>query len=503
MRETRTLPLLPLLLLGAYVLVMLVVAAVMVPSGRSDDLEALLFGQSFAWGYQAKNPPGFFWLVHLAGLASGPSLPLVYGLRFAALFAAVAGLYALARRLQPDPMLAVCAGFAVLTTLHFHWYLLFHLTNTMLALAVAPLAVLALLQVGARGTAGDFARLGLALGAGMLARYNFAVLAVALLLAALVAPEWRRALLRPRLAITGAVAAALVLPHALWVAQHLLVLAAQIEAQVIDDPALPWAVRVARGLGELAGSTASILALPFGALALACFPQAFRPARVADPVRASELALVGRTVAIALGLMLAYVLAGTDYVKPHHLFFLVLVPVWLIARLDPGAVWRRAAPVFAGGIAICAVAAAVAFPVTLRRDAARCDACAEYQPVDRYAAALRAAGFAGGTVLALSRRQAFPTAALLVHLPATRVIDRDAPLYAPPPGTRGADCAIVWSAAQDWPAGWGPGEPVPGIGLAAPAGAPIGTVTGRVALSGRPTAGMRFLLVKGGLGECR
>ena len=42
----------------------------------------------------------------------------------------VAGLYALARRVQPDPLLAACAGFGVLAMLHFHWYLMFHLTNT-------------------------------------------------------------------------------------------------------------------------------------------------------------------------------------------------------------------------------------------------------------------------------------------------------------------------------------------------------------------------------------
>ena len=145
---------------------MLIQAALLAPSGRGDDLETLLLAQSLDWGYHAKNPPGFYWLAHAVMAATGPSLPVVYALRLAGVFAMVAGLYALARRVQPDPLLAVCAGFGVLATLHFHWYLMFFLTNTTLALALAPAVVLAALNVRERGSVGAYALLGLAVGLG-------------------------------------------------------------------------------------------------------------------------------------------------------------------------------------------------------------------------------------------------------------------------------------------------------------------------------------------------
>ena len=105
-------------------------------------------------------------------------------------------------------------------------------------------------------------------------------------------------------------------------------------------------------------------------------------------------------------------LAGSSYVRPHHLFFLILVPVWLIGRLDGAALRRWAAPAFAGALAACCLSAAVAFPFETRRDAAACSACEEFQPVDSLCPRARAAGFERGTILALSRRQDFPTAAL-------------------------------------------------------------------------------------------
>lgn len=491
----------PLVFFGLYLVVMLVQAALLAPSGRSDDLETLLLAQSLEWGYQAKNPPGFYWLAHAVMALTGPSLPVIYALRLAGVFAMVAGLYALARRLQPDPLLAACAGFGVLATLHFHWYLLFYLTNTTLALALAAPLFIAALRLRETPTLAAYALLGLVVGLGVLARYNFVLLVAGLFAAALTLPEWRRLVLRRRMLAAVAVAAALIAPHVVWVAGNAALLAGDAQAQLVGDAGYP--ARVAEGVGGLVEATASILALPFGLLALLCFPQAFRRCRPADPGRASALALLGRTIAIALGLVAVAALAGLAYVRPHHLFFLVLAPVWLIARLDRPGLRRWAAPGFATAVAGLSALAVLAFPFETRRDAAGCDACEEFQPIELYAQAIRAAGFTPGTIVALSRRQDFPTAALLAAFPDARMVAPDFPVYAPPPNPAPGDCLIVWSGAEERPADWPQGAPVPGLGLPAPPDAAIGQVTGRLALSGRATPGMRYLLVKGGLGDCR
>ena len=298
-------------------------------------------------------------------------------------------------------------------------------------------------------------------------------------------------------------AAALVAPHAAWLIGHAPVLLADAGGRQLVGQPEPYAVRVAGGIAGLVEAAASILALPFGLLALVCFPAAFRRVRLDDPARASALALIGRTLAIGLGVVGVYLLGGSSYVRPHHLFFLILVPVWLIGRLDRAALRPWAAPAFAAAVVACCLAVAVALPLETRRDAAHCSACEEFQPVDSYARVLRAAGFDRGTILALSRRQDFPTAALLPFFPAARLVAADYAVHAPPAGAAAGDCLVVWGGASEWPEGWEPGAPLPRVGLPLPPEATIGQVTGRLHLTGRPTPGMRYALVKGGLGDCR
>jgi 4-amino-4-deoxy-L-arabinose transferase-like glycosyltransferase len=494
-----------LLTLGAYFVLMTLQAALLAPSGRSDDTETLLLSQSLEWGYESKNPPAFYWLAWVATTVFGPSPAVIYGLRLAGVFAGFAGLYAIARRVQPDPLLAVGAGLGMLATLHFHWYLLNYLTNTSLAMALAPLAVLALLRLRERRGWSAFALLGAVLGLGVLTRYNFAIFAAGLVLAALATPAWRVRLLRPQALAAVGVAGLMLAPHVLWAAGHWEVLGEGLRNQVVGSTAPPYLARVLEGALNLAEASVSVLLAPLGLLAAVCFPRAFRRVAVADADRAADLALVGRLVVFCLGLMLVYVGLGTSYVKPHHLFFLAFAPLWLIGRLDPADLRQWAAPAFVGGIAACGGLAAIAYSFDTRADARTCEACEEYQPVETYAAALRTAGFAGGTILTLSRRQDFPAAALRRHFPAARIVAAGYPAYAPPPNPRPGACAIVWSGASDWPASWpdAPRGPVPGLGLPLPDDVLLGSVTGRLALSGRRTHGMRYALIPQGLGPCR
>lgn len=491
--------------LAVYLAVMAVQASFLATSGRSDDIETLLLSQSLAWGYESKNPPAFYWVAWGATHLFGAGLPVIYGLRLAGVFATLAGLYAIARRLQPDPLLAACAGLAMLATLHFHWYLLFYLTNTTFAMALAPAAVLALMRLRDHPGPASWLLLGIILGVGILSRYNFAIFAVALLAAAASVPAWRARLLRPGLVLALAVILVMLAPHVIWVARNWGTLAGEVEGQIIGREAPSHAARAGAGLWNLAEASVSILIAPLGLMAAACFPRAFRRVPVADPERAAGIALVGRTVLFCLALMLVYVAAGSSYVKPHHLFFLAFAPLWLIARLDAAdlAPWRPRA--FAAGIAACALLATVAYPFENLRDARHCEACEEFQPVDAYAAALRAAGFERGTVLALSRRQEFPAAAFRHEFPDARIVAADYRVYAPPPGAVPGDCLIVWSGATPWPPTWldAPAGPVPRLGLALPPTAVFGSVPGDVHLSGRPAVGMRFALLKGGLGDCR
>ena len=498
-------PLWPLVGLALYFALIVLQASLLAPSGRSDDTETLLLSQSLAWGYESKNPPAFYWLAWLVTGVAGPGLPVIYALRLAGVFAAFVGLYAIARRLQPDPLLAACAGFAMLATLHFHWYVLFYLTNTSLAMALGPLAVLALFHLRDRPTLVSYALFGAVIGLGILSRYNFLIFAVALIAAGLAARDWRALLLRPTALVGVLVAGLLIMPHVVWVWQHWDALAGAVRGQIVGGEAPAYAARALTGLSRLVNAVVSILLAPLGIMAAIFFPQAFRPIAIADPERASGLALLRRLVLVCLGLMVVYVAAGASYLRPHHLFFLAFAPLWLIARLDRGALRPGRPKSFAIGLAACAGLAAIAYPFENLSDAKDCDACEEFQPIDRYAAALRDAGFERGTILTLARRQDFPAAALRRFFPEARLVSFDYPVYAPPPNRVSGDCLLVWSGASTWPRAWAaaPDGPIPRLGVPLPDTAVLGTVTGAVHLSGREAVGMRFALIPGGVGDCR
>ena len=118
---------------------------------------------------------------------------------------------------------------------------------------------------------------------------------------------------------------------------------------------------------------------------------------------------------------------------------------------------------------------------------------------------LRTPGLEKGTILALSRRQDFPTAALRAAFPEARIAAADYRVYAPPPNPAPGDCLLLWSGATEWPGLWSgaPATPVPRLGLPLPAAARLGAIEAKVHLSGRDAHGLRYALVEGGLGDCR
>ena len=437
-----------------------------------------------------KTRPAFYWLAHGVMAATGPSLPVIYALRLAGIFAMAAGLYALARRVKPypDPLLAACACFGVLAMLHFHWYLMFHLTNTALALALAlaPALVLAVLNVRERASVGACALVGLAAGLGLLARYNFLLLVVALLVAGLTLPEWRRLLMRRRMLAAVAVAAALVGPHAAWVIGNAGTLAGQTGAQLVGEA--PYAARVAASPRPRPASS------PCPRVARPPLLPRHLPSADGRPTRRGPRCWPDRADAVAsLGLVAAvYVLAGVG---------LRAAAPPVLPDVRAGLADRPARP---GGAAAggrrrrsrqgwrrCCVVAAVAFPL-------------ESAPRRRRLRGLRGVpagrtrdvrGAAGGRVRARDH-PGVGAAPGFADRGAARAVSRGAAGGLRLPALRTAAECRPWGLPDGLgrrpgvAGGLGAGSaPVPGLGLPLPPAATIGQVTGRLHLVGAPDAG--------------
>jgi 4-amino-4-deoxy-L-arabinose transferase-like glycosyltransferase len=479
--------------------------SVLTPSGHFDDTIVLKDAQSFQWGYEAKSPPLFAWLARTVMLLTGPRLEVVFALRMACLFAAFFGLVLLARRLQPDPVLAAGGGLAIVATLHLHWYFLDKYTNTTLAMAMMPYAVLAFLRLRRHAGASPYIWFGLAAGIGLLTRYHFAVLLLAMIGAALINKTWRPMILDRRMLLALAVVLLIVAPHLLWYLTQLPALAGELKFATGyrgTGEGIPSALQ---GLGSLAEETVFVLIFPLGLLLLIFFLPSFRPVRVEDPDRRADLRLLRDTVLIALGIMVAFALAGATRIRSRHLFFLALVPIWLTGRMSPAGLRPWAAPGFVLVLYLLLGAAGLGFGFKNWAYAERCTRCEKVLPFEDYAKAVREAGFAGGTIV-LSREMS-RGAIFRTYFPDSRVVpafqykSKRVPLRAHAAG----DCLFVWRAGgrDAQAARFKRGDVIPGVGLPLPDHAVFGKAQGMVALSGREAVTMGFVLIKAGLGNCR
>src|SRR5581483_12188109 len=116
-----------------------------------DDAREAVLGQSFEWGYQARQPPLYNWLVWAAFRLLGPGVLALTVVKYAVLGAAYAFVYASARRLLADRRLPPLAAWALLLMAPIGWVVHEALTHSVAVLAAAAATVYALLRVEATG----------------------------------------------------------------------------------------------------------------------------------------------------------------------------------------------------------------------------------------------------------------------------------------------------------------------------------------------------------------
>src|SRR5439155_273101 len=101
-------------LLLAYLVVHLLLRVLVSRVLTIDDAREAVLGQTLAWGYQARQPPLYNWLVWGTFRLVGVSVLSLTVVKYAVLGTAYAFVYASARRILPTPRLATLATFSLL-----------------------------------------------------------------------------------------------------------------------------------------------------------------------------------------------------------------------------------------------------------------------------------------------------------------------------------------------------------------------------------------------------
>ena len=303
------------------------------PALRWDEAEQTLWSQHLAWGY-GMQPPLYTWLQWGLNAVLGPSVLALAVLKHALLALTYLFMGLAARALLP-PRTAWWAAASMVMLPALGWSSLHDQTHTVLVTAVTAGTWWALIGLLQSPHPARYALLGLMLGLGMLSKYNFALFAAALGLAALSVPAPRQVLLARGLGITAALALVLVAPHALWLLGHWHETANAITGKL---EVRPVGARLG-GLGKLALTLLETLLL-WTLLAAWAFRGAWLrrpPAELASPVAAAEWVrpLLARYLALVLAVFVGMVLLGGVTEFRDH-WFQPLFCVWPLAAF----VWR-------------------------------------------------------------------------------------------------------------------------------------------------------------------
>ena len=183
-----------------------------------DDADQILRAQIWSWGY-GPQPPLYTWLTKIFLGTFGYSVVSMLLLKEIIIFFIYVLVYADTRQLTNSNRCALVATALLQTNFSIAWESHRELTHSVLASCLALAMLYAFLRLDAKRW-GFYALFGACCGLGLLCKYNFAFLWVALMLGAVSVPEMRPLLFNRRMLLAIVLMLAVCAPHFAWFLQH-------------------------------------------------------------------------------------------------------------------------------------------------------------------------------------------------------------------------------------------------------------------------------------------
>ena len=323
-----------------------------------DEAQILLDARALAWGY-GPQPPLYAWLQWAVfQIVDDPILGMSV-LKNALLATTYLAVFALFRSVYP----AHVAGLAALSLMllpQIAWESQRALTHSVLATSLGALICLVFWTRLLPGLRGGYALFGLLAGLGFIAKVNFAVVPIALVLAAFSMSEHRAKLRIRGLAGSLVISGIVVAGPVLWMWRNRERAFASVGKMDLAGADAVWLRGALEGLAAVALASLLFVALPvFVAVVIRWV--AARSERI---LKAAPLErFLWRVVAISVLITIVVVIgAGATNVKdrwmqPALFMAAPLIAVWLLRRVTPGG-----AKALAGVVAALAVLVIAALP---------------------------------------------------------------------------------------------------------------------------------------------
>ncbi|KAB1127301.1 hypothetical protein F4V90_08700 [Neorhizobium galegae] len=345
------------LFLGAYFLLSIAVRLMLPNALTLDEAEQALFSQYWLAGY-GPQPPFYNWVQNAFVSVIGISLFSLTLPKFLMLLLCYVFFGMAAREVDARPAFAAMAMLSLLTLPQLSYMPQQDLTHTVAVLMATSLFLYGLLRTLVRADWQGYLIVGVAIGIGMISKYNFGLLPASTLIAVCCDREWRARLFDLRVLLTAIISLAIVLPHALWLLGNLDLATSGTIGKMVEANAPHGITRIARALGSL-----MLACLAFGALTVIIFAVAFK-----KDFRRSLTAgdrwtrLLGLMMAVGLlGVVLVILFTGTTKITERWLDpYLLPLPLYLLLKLERAGIdttlhLKRLVPVFIVIMAVTSV----------------------------------------------------------------------------------------------------------------------------------------------------
>lgn len=325
-------------LIAAYFAFQVVLRLILGSSLELDEAEQMVLGQRLQAGYTGQ-PPLYSWLQIGFFVVFGQGVLALALLKNLLLFLTYVGTYFAARTLGLHGALAAAAALSLLLLTDIGWESQRDLTHSVLVTSLAALT----LWLGCAMAAGlpqprHYLLLGLLMGLGTLSKLNYLFFLAALILALFSVD--RRLILRPAFILSVVLAAALLIPYAIWVSEAPAVATSSLAKLDTAGPVM---------LGDLGPNLATLAEaiVQFCVLFIVLFlasvrvwPRGWNPLR--GEAKSAPTLLLLRLFWFALAILFAYLLvSGASTFRGRWLMPLLFYLPVLFFALAPAAVFTE------------------------------------------------------------------------------------------------------------------------------------------------------------------
>jgi 4-amino-4-deoxy-L-arabinose transferase-like glycosyltransferase len=327
MRDSGTL----YLLLAIYFAVNVALRLALPNSLELDEGQQLFLAQWLAVGYDTQ-PPFYNWLQYGVVQVFGDTVLALSLLKNLMLFCCYLLVGAAANLVIRNKALAIIAVLGMLTIPQIVFEAQRDLTHTVAVLLAACLFIYALLGALKSPNVFSYLLTGIAIGIGMISKYNFALLPAAAVVAILFEAEFRGRLVNWRMALTIIAAAAIVTPHAMWFYDNIDVATGRTLGKLTENAGADRTSQIIAGLFSLGVGLIAFCALTVIAFWIS-FGRRFHESWAAS---SPWTRLVGRMFLILIVALIALVIfGGASNIKDRWLTpFLFMLPLYLSLKLD-------------------------------------------------------------------------------------------------------------------------------------------------------------------------